>query len=157
MKTTKKIKKMNNAVTEVFEALSRIILSLLLGILLIVLLRATIGTFFELRAQFDHGVHEMLKVAMVNSLGILAILEVFKTGLAYFASGRVKVTYIIDTVIVVVLTELMIFWFKDVGHEKILLAIALILSLIVARILTIRFSPGEKKSEQTEVTPSKAA
>ncbi len=157
MKTTTKIKKMNNAITEVFEALSRVILSLLLGVLLIALLWATIETFLELRAQFDHGVHEMLKVAMVNSLGILAILEVFKTGLAYFASGRVKVTYIIDTVIVVILTELIMFWFKDVGYEKILLAITLILSLIVARILTIRFSPGRKKSEQTGVASFKAA
>ncbi len=157
MKITKKIKKMNNAITEIFEAISRIILSLLLGVLLIALLWATIETFFELKAQLNHGVHEMLKITMINSLGILAILEVFKTGLAYFASGRVKVTYIIDTVIVVVLTELMIFWFKDVGYEKIMLAIALILSLIVARILTIRFSPGRKKAEQSEAVSFKAA
>jgi len=157
MNITKKIKKMNNAVTEVFEAVSRVILSLLLGVLLIALLWATVETFFELKAQLNHGVHEMLRVTMINSLGILAILEVFKTGLAYFASGRVKVTYIIDTVIVVVLTELMIFWFKDVGYEKTLLAIALILSLITARILAIRFSPGRKKAERSSAAPFKAA
>jgi len=33
--------------------------------------------------------------------------------LAYFSEGRVKVTYIIDTVMVTVLTEVMAFWYKE--------------------------------------------
>lgn len=79
---------------------------------------------------------------MIDSLSILALLEVFKTALTYFSEGRVKVTYIIDTVLVVILTEVMAFWFKEIEYSKILIVIALVLSLIVARILAIRFSPA---------------
>jgi hypothetical protein len=42
-----------------------------------------------------------------------AIVEVLRTALAYFSEGRVKVTYIIDTVIVTILTEEMAFWYKE--------------------------------------------
>ncbi|MFZ3073017.1 MAG: phosphate-starvation-inducible PsiE family protein [Thermodesulfobacteriota bacterium] len=133
---------MNASASKIFGFAVRAILSILLTILLVTLLFATVKTFFELKELFRHGnVHDVLKTAMINSLSILAILEVFRTGLAYFSVGRVKVTYIIDTVIVVVLTELMIFWFKEIDYMKILLVMAVVLSLIVARILTMRFSP----------------
>ena len=88
---------------------------------------------------------DVLKTAMINSLAMFALLAVFRTGLAYFSVGRVKVTYIIDTVIVVALTGLMVFWFKEIDYMKILLVMAVVLSLIAARIPTIRFSPVDSE------------
>ena len=62
-----------------------------------------------------------------------------------FLREGVKVTYIIDTVLVVILTEVMVFWFKEIEYSKILMVIALMLSLVVARIMAIRFSPTKKE------------
>lgn len=62
--------------------------------------------------------------------------------------GRVKVTYIIDTMLVVALTEVMVFWFKDIEYSKILMVIAPALSLVTASILTIRHFPGWKDVEE---------
>ena len=133
---------MNSSATKIFEFAAKTVLSMLLTILLIALLWAAVKTSFELKDIFlRDDAHAALKTAMINSLSILAVLEVFRTGLAYFSVGRVKVTYIIDTVIIVVLTEVMVFWFKEIDYMKILLVMAVVLSLIVARILTIRFSP----------------
>ena len=97
--------------------------------------------------MFSKEMHGAMKTVMVNSLTILALLEVFMTTLAYFKEGRVKVTYIIDTVLVVILTEVMVFWFKEIGYERIIMVIGLVLSLIIARILAIRFSPAKARNE----------
>ncbi|HBR17191.1 MAG: hypothetical protein A3G39_09470 [Deltaproteobacteria bacterium RIFCSPLOWO2_12_FULL_43_16] len=133
--------------SKIFEECARIILSLLIVIILITISWAVLKTLVGLKAIFSKEIHDALKQVMVNALTILALLEVFRTALAYFSEGRVKVTYIIDTVLVVILTEVMVFWFKDIEYSKILMVIALVLSLIVARILAIRFSPAKIKDE----------
>jgi uncharacterized membrane protein (DUF373 family) len=132
----------NDRVSIFFEGASRLVLSLLLTAISIAILSATIKTLFNLKNIFDQDLHNVLKTVMVNSLTILALLEVFRTCLTYFSEGRVKVTYIIDTVLVVILTEVMVFWFKEISFSRIFMVIALVLSLVVARILVIRFSPG---------------
>ncbi len=141
------VKNIGNISSKIFEECARIILSLLIVVILITIAWAVLNTLLELRAIFGNDIHDALKQVMVNSLTILALLEVFRTSLAYFSEGRVKVTYIIDTVLVVILTEVMVFWFKDIEYSKILMVIALVLSLIVARILAIRFSPVRAKEE----------
>ena len=73
------------------------------------------------------------------------MLELFRTVKAYFTEGRVKVTYIIDTVLVVVITEIMGFWYRDVETERLLLAIFLVIALMGVRIMAIRFSPKRRE------------
>ena len=119
----------------------------MLLVIMLTILWAVIKTFLELNNIFSQDTHGALKLVMVNSLTILALLEVFMTTLSYFSEGRVKVSYIIDTVLVVILTEVMIFWFKDIEYMRIVMVIALVLSLIIARILAIRFSPAKAKEE----------
>ena len=63
------------------------------------------GTFYDLRLIFQQSFHSAFKAIMVDMLTVLAIVEVLRTALAYFTEGQVKVTYIIDTVIVTVLTR----------------------------------------------------
>ena len=139
------VRNIGNLSSRLFEGLARIILSLLIVTILIAMIWAILKTLTELQGIFSKDIHEALKVVMLNSLTILALLEVFRTALAYFSEGRVKVTYIIDTVLVVILTEIMVFWFKEIEYSKILMVIALMLSLLVARIIAIRFSPTKKE------------
>ena len=141
------VRNIGNISSRLFEGLVRIILSLLIVTILIAMVWAIIKTLTGLQGIFSKDIHEALKVVMLNSLTILALLEVFRTALAYFSEGRVKVTYIIDTVLVVILTEVMVFWFKEIEYSKILMVIALMLSLVVARIMAIRFSPTKKEEQ----------
>jgi uncharacterized membrane protein (DUF373 family) len=136
------LKNVRNLSFTVFEGAARIIVSLLILVILATLAWAVFKVLSELSYVFTKDIPDALKVIMIDSLTILALLEVFKTSLTYFSEGRVKVTYIIDTVLVVILTEVMAFWFKEIEYSKILMMIALVLSLIVARILAIRFSPA---------------
>ena len=80
-------------------------------------------------------------------LTVLAVVEVLRTALAYFTEGRVKVTYIIDTVMVTVLTEVMAFWYKEMEWEEIAMVIALVISLAFIRIIAVRFSPRKFREE----------
>ncbi|MBI5827590.1 MAG: phosphate-starvation-inducible PsiE family protein [Deltaproteobacteria bacterium] len=139
--------KFNTKISWVFQYAVRGALSLLLLVILLAICWATVKTLLDLKTIFTRDMHEALKIVMVNSLTVLALLEVFMTALAYFEEGRVKVTYIIDTVLVVILTEVMVFWFKEIEYMRIVMVIVLVLSLIIARILAIRFSPARTREE----------
>jgi len=85
-----------------------------------------------------------LEAALVDALGVLALVEIYRTAMAYFIEGRVKVTYIIDTVLVALLTETLAFWYREVEASRIGLLLALVAVLMGLRILAIRFSPNRR-------------
>lgn len=133
--------------TKFFEISARALLSLLIVAILLAILAGIVWTFFDLRLIFSHDFHAAFKTILVDVLTVLAIVEILRTALAYFSEGRVKVTYIIDTVLVTVLTEVMAFWYREVEWEKIAMVIALVLSLATVRIIAVRFSPHRQREE----------
>ena len=145
--TTRNHQDYNMAISRIFQYAVSAALVLLLVALLAAIAWAALLTLYDLKSMFSQEIHGAMKTVMVNSLTILALLEVFMTTLAYFKDGRVKVTYIIDTVLVVILTEVMVFWFREIVYERIIMVIGLVLSLTVARIMAIRFSPAKAKNE----------
>ena len=68
-------------------------------------------------------------------------MEVFETTLTYFSEGRVKVTFIVDTILVVMLTEVISEWFKGVHVEQFAVLGVILLALAAIRVLAVRFSP----------------
>jgi uncharacterized membrane protein (DUF373 family) len=130
-----------------FEASARAILSLLIVAILLAILAGVIYTFYDLRLILSEEFHGAFKKILVDVLTVLAMVEVLRTALAYFSEGRVKVTYIIDTVMVIVLTEVMAFWYRDMDWRMIAMVIALALSLAGIRIIAIRFSPRKYREE----------
>lgn len=133
--------------TRFFEISARALLSLLIVVVLLAILAGVIYTFYDLRLIFRMDFLGACKSIMVDMLTVLALVEVLRTALAYFTEGRVKVTYIIDTVIVTVLTEVMAFWYKETEWEKIAMVIALVLSLAFVRIIAVSFSPRTLREE----------
>ncbi len=130
----------------VFGGAIRVALSLLMTVLIGVMFWLTIGLAISATEYLRTGdAHGMAKYVLTGALMVLALLEVVKTSLTYFSAGRVKVTYIIDTVIVVVLTEAMGFWFKEIELERFVMVIFLIFALIGARILAIKYSPSREE------------
>jgi len=133
-----------------FEATCRVLLSLMLCVLLagmaFGILQAAADLATYARGLF-HGdiLHSALKEVMIDVLMVLAVLELFRTVKSYFTEGRVKVTYIIDTVLVVVLTEIMGFWYREVEPARIGMALALVVILMFVRIMAIRFSPKRRE------------
>ncbi len=128
-----------------YERLARWILSILILALLSGMLGGVIITIFHLRLLFSMDIEHALRIIIIDVLTILAVLEMFKTTLAYFSEGRVKVTYIIDTVIVVMVTEIMACWFKEFDLYKMGMLTFLVLTLCVMRVFSVKYSPSIKR------------
>lgn len=127
----------------------KVILSLLIFTILLGLLGGVVKTFLDLKSLLHDGVEEGLRLLLLNSLAILAVVEVFRTALAYFTEGRVKVTYVVDTILVVMLTEIMALWFKEAEQGRVLVLATLIAILGLVRVLAIKVSPREKQGYES--------
>lgn len=134
-------------ITRFFESTARVLLSFLILVIMLVILAGTGCTLYDLRLVLNGDFHVAFKSILVDMLTVLAVVEVLRTALSYFTEGRVKVTYIIDTVIVTVLTEVMAFWYRDMDWQKVAMIIALVLSLACIRIIAVRFSPRRLQND----------
>ena len=130
-----------------FEKSARTLLSLLIVAILLAILSGIIYTFYDLRLILSLPFHAAFKAILVDILTVLAVVEVLRTALAYFSEGRVKVTYIIDTVMVTVLTEVMAFWYKEMPWQQLAMVILLTLSLALIRVVAVRFSPRSHRAD----------
>ena len=134
-------------ITKFFETSAKVLLSFLITAIFCAILAGIGYTFYDLRLVLQTEFHQFFKTIIVDMLTVLAMVEVLRTALAYFSEGRVKVTYIIDTVIVTVLTEVMAFWYREMEWEQIAMVIALVLSLAGVRIIAVRYSPRRVREE----------
>jgi len=134
-------------ITRFFETSARVLLSLLIMAIFCAILIGIGFTFYDLRLVLTSEFHDFFRKILVDALTVLAMVEVLRTALAYFTEGRVKVTYIIDTVIVTVLTEVMAFWYQEMDWQQIGMVIALVLSLAGVRIVAVRYSPRRFREE----------
>jgi uncharacterized membrane protein (DUF373 family) len=120
----------------------KLVLSLLILTILTALAGGVAMTFLDVGLLLRRPVEEALRQVLIDTLILLAVVEVFKTTLTYFSEGRVKVTFIVDTILVVMLTDVISEWFKggDLAHMAALGGI--LLTLGAMRIVAVRCSPA---------------
>lgn len=105
------------------------------------MLAGVVQLFVHLPTVFTKGWTATAEHAIISCLLLLALLEVVRTLQAYLSLGRVRVTFILDTALVVLIGELMGLWFREYAPEKVLLSLGVIAALVGLRIATARFSP----------------
>ena len=118
------------------------VLSLVILTLLTALTGGALKTFWDIRLLIDHSAEVVLRQIIVNTLILLAIVEVFKTTVTYFREGRVKVTFIVDTILVVMLTEVISQWFKGGDWHALTVLCGIVLVLGIVRVMAVRWSPA---------------
>jgi len=136
---------LNEKVSRCFEWSTNALISLVVMTIFLTILAGTAYTAYDFRLIFTVPFHEAFRTILIDILTVLAILEILKTALAYYTFGRVKVTYIIDAVLVTTLTEILAFWYREIEWQKLAMALALVISLAFVRIIAIRFSPRKEK------------
>jgi uncharacterized membrane protein (DUF373 family) len=119
----------------------KFVLSFLILTILLALTGGVIKTLLDLTLLLHNPVEVALRQIIIDTLILLAVVEVFKTTLTYFSEGRVKVTFIVDTILVVMLTEVISEWFKGVHVEQFAVLGVILLALAAIRVLAVRFSP----------------
>ncbi len=128
-------------VVQVWTRGIQVVLSLLIFTILVALAGGVAKTFYELRLLWTAPLAEALRQVIVDALILLALVEVFKTTLTYLSEGRVKVTFIVDTILVVMLTEVIAQWFQAAATSQWVLLAGILSLLAVIRVLAVTFSP----------------
>lgn len=100
-----------------------------------------IGLVINLQHIFKLGWTSIAEHIIIDVVLILAILELIRILQSYLALGRVKVTFILDVALVVLIGELIGLWYKEYTLTEVGLHIAVIAMLTLLRIVSIRFSP----------------
>jgi len=139
--------KIDQRLTRWFESSAQALLFLFIVAILLTILAGSLYTLYDLRLILTEGFHRAFKPLLVDMLTVLAVIEILRTALAYFTERRVKVTYIIDTVMVTILTEAMAFWHRDMEWQQVAMLISLVLALAATRVITVRFSPRRLQLE----------
>jgi len=119
----------------------KVVLSLLIITILLGLMGGVFRIFLNLPTLFSHPIEQALRHLIVDTLIILAIVEVFKTTLTYFSEGRVKVTFIVDTILVVMLTEIISKWFTKADTSQWIILGGILMVLGIIRIVAVQWSP----------------
>ncbi len=88
--------------------------------------------------SWTHTAESMIK----NTVIILASFELIRVFQSYLLIGRVKVTFILDVALVVLIGELISLWYAEYKIHEVVLSIGVIASLIALRIITTKFSPN---------------
>lgn len=130
-----------------YAVLLRLLAGGLIFVLCLWILAGIIHMAFELDRLFNAAWAATCEQVISEALIILALLEVTRTLQAYLKLGRIRVTFILDTVLVVLIGELMGLWFHHYNAAKVLLGLGVISLLVVLRIVTARFSPAMGRGE----------
>ncbi len=133
----------SSELTLLWEKGTQVVLSLLIVTILVGLAGGVMKTFIGLRLLLTADIDLGLRHLIVNTLMLLAVVEVLKTTLAYFSEGRVRVTFIVDTVLVVMLTEVISQWFTGGDWQRLGILAIILMTLGVIRVLAVRFSPAQ--------------
>jgi uncharacterized membrane protein (DUF373 family) len=111
-------------------------------VVIILAILAGIGcTIYDLRLILSEDYRIAFKPVLVDIFMLFAVGTVMKTALNYFREGRVKLTYIIDTVTFSFLAEITSCWHRVMDWQKVAMVIVLLLSLACIRIIAVRYSP----------------
>ncbi len=126
---------------KIYPCMVRALTGMSIMVLGLWMLAGVIVLLLDLRQVFVNGWANVAERAIIDTLILLALLEVIRTLQAYLQLGRVRVTFILDTALVVLIGELMGLWFKEYSPDKVLLGVGVITTLVVLRIVTNRYSP----------------
>lgn len=97
---------------------------------------------WNLQNVLKHGWTNIAEHIIIDVVLILALLELIRILQSYLALGRVKVTFILDVALVVLIGELIGLWYKEYTLIEVGLHIIVIAILTLLRIVSIRFSPN---------------
>ena len=122
------------------------IIGVLVGVLMICIYLWIIGGvtnllrhLFEFAiSNWTHGAEAMIKDVVI----MLAALELIRTLQSYLSVGRVKVTFILDAALVVLIGELISLWYGDYTISQVVVNVTVISVLTGLRIITTKYSPN---------------
>lgn len=133
-------------ITIFFSTLLKLVLNALVILLSVALVIGVVKAGYDLLYSVRKPLETVLQNILLDTVFIVAVLEISITILGYLKDGRVHVRYIVDTILIIMLNEIVVLWFK---HPKLadMIGIAVVTATLAAiRISVTRFAPKDDEA-----------
>ena len=127
----------------------RIIINVLLILICIALVFGVFKAGFDLITNLGSPVEKLLPQLLVDTVFIVALVEISLLLISYLKEGYVHVRYIVDTILIIMLNEFVVVWFDHPSIEKILSLSVAVAVLVGVRISVVKFSPSASLTATT--------
>jgi len=129
--------------TVYFATLIRFVLNVLLIITIVALLIGVFKAGADLYHNINQPLNTLLQKVLLDAVFILALVEITIVILGYLKDGRVHVRYIVDTILIIMLNEVVRLWFEHHPTLQQAISISVLLATLAAvRITTVRIAPN---------------
>lgn len=119
---------------------------LLYGLLLVSIAGIGVGIYQAGRHLIEnasaHNSTHTIETLILDTIVIVALVEIIRSILSYLSEGRVRVTLIIETVLIIMLNEIVRGRFEGEPNVNTLYLVGVVIVLMILRVLAIRVSPG---------------
>jgi uncharacterized membrane protein (DUF373 family) len=141
-----KYQKFFERITVFFGTAIRFMLNALVVIISCALIIGVVKTGVDLFHSIHKPLEVILQSILLDVVFIVALVEITITILAYLKDGAVHVRYIIDTILIIMLNEVVTVWFKGASLQEAIGLAVILATLAMVRITTIRWSPEHDDS-----------
>ena len=139
-----KYQKVFERITVFFGTGIRIMLNALVVIISCALIAGVIKSGVDLFNSLHKPLEIILQQVLLDVVFIVALVEITTTILGYLKDGFVQVRYIVDTILIIMLNEVVSLWFKGtdlphaIGISVIIATLAAARAALVKRTLNLR-------------------
>lgn len=126
-----------------FATAIRILLNVLLAFVWVALVAGVLKSGRDLFLAFHESQEVILQKMLLDTVLILATVEIATTILGYLRAGRVHVRYIVDTVLIIVLNEFVSLWLKSPSLQQVIGLCVIALTLAAVRVVVVRITPSD--------------
>ncbi len=129
-----------------YATLIRLGLNILLAITCVALFIGIIKAGIDLYRNLGQPLETILQLVLLDAVFILALTEVAITILGYLKDGYVQVRYIVDTILIIMLNEVISLWFRHPRLSEAAGLSIIIITLLMVRIGVTRLAPAKQSS-----------
>lgn len=134
-------------ITVFFSALLRVVLNALLALLTLAMVVGVAKTGIDLYRLLSEPLEKVIQNILLDTVFIVALLEISIVILGYLRDGRVHVRYIVDTILIIMLNEIVALWFTKPELSQMIGISIVVATLAAIRISVTRFSPRDEASD----------
>lgn len=129
-----------------FGTAIRLMLNALVVIISVALVAGVIKSGIDLFDSLHKPLETILQQVLLDVVFIIALVEITTTILGYLKDGYVQVRYIVDTILIIMLNEVVSLWFRHASLQEAVSISVIIGTLALVRVTTIRIAPENKSS-----------
>lgn len=136
-----KYQKLFERITIFFGTAIRFMLNALVILISFALIVGVIKSGYDLFSSLRKPLDVILQEMLLDTVFIIALVEITITILGYLKDGYVHVRYIVDTVLIIMLNEVVTLWFRRANLQESIGLSVIIATLALVRLTVTNFAP----------------